>query len=322
MCAAQEAAVTKAPKQEKLARPIKYKAATPKMVEIARTDQKLLNLLQAPEYQGILEVAEHLQKEGLLREFCDRAKDYYSGVNVDDFQEMKPKEQLKTLKRDWTRVWPTKLDKRRAEMFDKTTTFLNMLDKSGLVDQLMGGFARGGNEIERYQDAASVDKMADAERRQEVRRRVLSTKIMKQYLKRCEDEDYTWYKKQQSLDTSLIQEFFIDLVVLYRDKERDYKIELPDEVSLALYSFLAGSWLVFCVFLFKVNVPFLNEVPDMPTGSTPALYSAEISLSEETKQADAEAKLSPQTPFDPADALRQLSPSGSVLDTSSIPFQS
>lgn len=154
-----------------------------------QVNPKLRSLLSATEYRQMVELLSNLERQGLLDSFLEKAEAYWAEIKI--FQLALEEQQgggrgvLRTVRRDWARIWPEELDAERLSAFDLFTAFWKRLDRSKLVETVMEGvLPDSGKDYGDLMESADRQKLAamtDDERREEILKRLGASEIVRQY---------------------------------------------------------------------------------------------------------------------------------------------
>lgn len=157
---------------------------------------KLRSLVSAAEFRQMLDFCKKLEKQGNLDEFLQKAEDYWQGVNI--FQLAMEEQKgggravLRQIRKDWSRIWPEKLDEDRMIAFDTFSTFWKRLEASRLIDTVMKevlpDMAEGYKKKSESGDQEMFLEMTPDQRRDEILGRLTTSQTVAQFMILTKDD--------------------------------------------------------------------------------------------------------------------------------------
>lgn len=152
--------------------------------------------LLAAEFRQMLDFCKKLDKQGNLDEFLQKAEDYWQGVNI--FQLAMEEQKgggravLRQIRKDWSRIWPEKLDEDRMIAFDTFSTFWKRLEASRLIDTVMKevlpDMAEGYKKKSESGDQEMFLEMTPDQRRDEILGRLTTSQTVAQFMILTKDD--------------------------------------------------------------------------------------------------------------------------------------
>ncbi|CAE8609697.1 unnamed protein product [Polarella glacialis] len=116
--------------------------------------------------------------------------DYWGDINLFNLamqeQEGGSRAIMKTLKKEWSRIWPEELDEERLPAFDLFQSFWKRVDQSRLLDTVMNevlpDMKKGYTDLMNSGDQQKLSTMNDDERREEILYRMGKCDLVRQYI--------------------------------------------------------------------------------------------------------------------------------------------
>jgi len=155
-----------------------------------QVNPKLRALLGATEYRQMVDLLARVESKGLLAPFLQKAEDYWGDINLFNLamqeQEGGSRAIMKTLKKEWSRIWPEELDEERLPAFDLFQSFWKRVDQSRLLDTVMNevlpDMKKGYTDLMNSGDQQKLSTMNDDERREEILYRMGKCDLVRQYI--------------------------------------------------------------------------------------------------------------------------------------------
>eukprot|EP00933_Yihiella_yeosuensis_P045376 TRINITY_DN40747_c0_g1_i1.p1 TRINITY_DN40747_c0_g1~~TRINITY_DN40747_c0_g1_i1.p1 ORF type:complete len:361 (-),score=73.65 TRINITY_DN40747_c0_g1_i1:271-1353(-) len=153
-----------------------------------RVDPKLRSLLESSEYRRMVTLLSGLDQQDLLDDFLEKAEKYWEKVNLAEWaaqeQQGGGRGLMRTVKKEWPRIWPSELESERMPAFELFALFWTRVDQSSLIDRIMSdvlpdfaaGFNNKGNK-----DSKKLEVLTEEGRRQEIMKRLGKNELIGQY---------------------------------------------------------------------------------------------------------------------------------------------
>lgn len=242
---------------------------------IGTVNPKLRALVNSKEYRKLVEILKKLEDAGQLEVFLKNAEDYWNNLNVFNLvaeeQQSGGRGIIRTVRREWPRIWPERMEEMRMDAFEIFTAFWLKLGQSKIMDTIIGdvlpGLRQGYDEMMSSTDQQALMSLTDEQRSEEILSRLGKSEVIAQYgvLSKGDPEVKALAPKMGPAMARLVVMF-----------ERKLATQTESLGNLSDFAVVAGV-IVFVVIILSLTGflknPFAEDIPAPPMSAPSAVMT-------------------------------------------------